>query len=230
MARELNGFSLHGVGVSAAGRSAGIVATSQVLLDGGSGIAGDFQGHVHVLGTLTKGSGGFRVDHPLDAENRYLAHSFVESPEMKNVYDGLATLDDDGQATVELPTWFEALNDTFRYQLTPIGAPGPNLHVSRQLASNRFTIAGGAPGMEVSWQVTGVRRDAWAQANPLIVEQDKSPQERGYYLHPEAHGKPVRSRRAFPTFGTPSWRGCRKDRTRADGVTSRTGLPGVGWS
>jgi len=190
-------YSLNGAGVTAIGDK-GIVASNALFLLSGHGgfpgdvsVAGDFFGDVHVRGALTKASGGFRVDHPLDAENRYLAHSFVESPEMKNVYDGVVTLDGDGQATVELPTWFEALNGTFRYQLTPIGAPGPNLHISRQLADNRFTIAGGTPGMEVSWQVTGVRRDAWALANPLVVEQDKSPQERGYYLHPQAHGQPA---------------------------------------
>jgi hypothetical protein len=179
----VHGFSFRGVGVNAKGRQAGIVASA------GSGMAGDFQGDVRVTGTLFKPGGGFRVDHPLDAENRYLAHSFVESPEMKNVYDGVVTLDADGQATVELPAWFEALNETFRYQLTPIGAPGPNLHISRQLADNRFTIAGGGSGMEVSWQVTGVRRDAWALAHPLAVEEDKAPEERGYYLNPQEHGQ-----------------------------------------
>jgi hypothetical protein len=156
-----------------------------------SGYAGWFAGKVYVTGALTKAGGGFKIDHPLDPANRYLAHSFVESPEMKNIYDGVVTLDDKGRAKVELPVWFEALNENFRYQLTPLGASAPNLYISRELADNRFTIGGGEPQMRVSWQVTGVRRDAWARAYPLPVEEDKPSDERGYYLHPEIHDQPA---------------------------------------
>lgn len=42
--------------------------------------------------------------------------------------------------------------------------------------------------VKVSWQVTGVRQDAYAKAHPLVVEQDKPVAERGYYLHPELFG------------------------------------------
>jgi hypothetical protein len=101
---------------------------------------------------------------------------------MMNVYNGNATLDADGRAVVALPEWFEALNRDFRYQLTPIGAPGPNLHVAKEIAGNRFEIAGGAPGARVSWQVTGVRQDPWAQAHRIEVESEKSLAERGTYL------------------------------------------------
>jgi hypothetical protein len=52
------------------------------------GYAGLFVGNVKVTGALTKGGGGFRVDHPVDPENNYLSHSFVESPDMTNVYSG----------------------------------------------------------------------------------------------------------------------------------------------
>jgi hypothetical protein len=44
----------------------------------------------------------FRIDHPLDPANKYLNHSAVESPDMKNIYDGVVTLDADGEAVVEL--------------------------------------------------------------------------------------------------------------------------------
>ncbi len=36
-----------------------------------------------------------------------------------------------------------------------------------------FRIAGGAPGGDVCWQLTGVRRDAYAKANPLAVDAPK---------------------------------------------------------
>jgi hypothetical protein len=187
----VTGISINGVGVRGQStNSYGLQGVGSIGITAkGSSLAGFFSGDVQVTGTLSKAGGSFKIDHPLDPENRYLTHSFVESSEMKNVYDGVVTLDAAGQATVELSTWFEALNETFRYQLTPIGAPAPNLHIGRSLADNRFTIAGGDPQMEVCWQVTGVRRDAWALAHPVVVEEDKAPEDLGYYLHPEVLGK-----------------------------------------
>ena len=75
-------------------------------------------------------------------------------------------------ATVRLPRWFGALNRDFRYQLTPIGQL-VLAAVVRPLAHNRFTIETSKPHVEVSWQVTGVRHDAFARAHPLRVETDK---------------------------------------------------------
>jgi hypothetical protein len=90
-----------------------------------TGYAGLFYGNTWVAGPFFKYAGAFRIDHPLDPANKYRNHSFVESPDMKNIYDGVATLDVTGAAVVELPAWFEALNQDFRYQLTAMGAPGP---------------------------------------------------------------------------------------------------------
>ena len=143
---------------------------------------------MQVTGSLVKPGGGFLVDHPLDPENRYLNHSFVESSERKNVYDGVAVLDAEGSADVALPKWFSALNRELRYQLTPIGAPAPNLHVAEELDGGRFTIAGGTGGQKVCWQVTGIRDDAWARANPLVVDEPKAKGDRGRYLNPELYG------------------------------------------
>jgi hypothetical protein len=39
--------------------------------------------------------------------------------------------------------------------------------------SSNFEIAGGTSGMKVSWQVTGIRKDPWANANRIQVEEDK---------------------------------------------------------
>jgi len=144
-------------------------------------------GGLIVKGRLTKAQGQFKIDHPLDPTNQYLCHSFVESPDMKNIYDGLVLLDDCGEATVELPRWFEPLNQDFRYQLTAVRSPGPNLYIAEEIQGNRFKIAGGQPGMKVSWQVTGIRHDAYAKAHPIVVEEEKPPSERGTYLHPEEH-------------------------------------------
>jgi hypothetical protein len=154
-----------------------------------TGLAGKFNGDVQVTGVLSKGGGSFKIDHPLDPENRYLYHSFVESPDMMNIYNGIVSLDNNGDAVIEMPDWFGALNRNFRYLLTAVGAPMPGLYIAEEIANNRFKVSGGMPGMKVSWQVTGVRQDAWANKNRIKVEEDKSEKERGHYLHPEAFDK-----------------------------------------
>jgi hypothetical protein len=155
---------------------------------GATNYAGYFSGNVSVIGTLSKTAGSFKIDHPLDPAGKYLQHSFVESPDMMDIYNGNAELDGAGEAWVELPDWFEALNQDFRYQLTPIGAPGPNLYVAEEVSGNRFKIAGGEAGMKVSWQLTGIRHDAYADAHRIAVEVEKPANERGKYLHPELLG------------------------------------------
>ena len=142
-------------------------------------------------GAIIGATKNFKIDHPLEPTKKYLLHTSIESPDMKNIYDGVVVLDANGSATVELPSYFEALNQDFRYQLTSIGAPGPNLYVAQKVKNNQFVIAGGQPGAEVSWQVTGIRHDAWANANRSPVEVEKTEAEQGRYLHPEAFGAPV---------------------------------------
>lgn len=139
---------------------------------------------VNVIGHLSKSSGSFKIDHPLDPANKYLYHSFVESPDMLNIYNGNVRLDEEGRAIVSLPEWFEALNTDFRYQLTPVGAPAPNIHVARGVEDGTFEIAGGLPTMTVSWLVTGIRNDPYALANRVPVETDKPLAERGTFLFP----------------------------------------------
>jgi hypothetical protein len=170
------------------------------LFASGGQFAGDFSGNVRVTGNLTvtgsvsKGSGSFTIDHPLDPANKYLSHSFVESPDMMNVYNGNVTLDANGEAIVILPDWFEALNRDFRYQLTALGAPGPNLYIAEEVANGRFKIGGGAGSGRVSWQVTGIRHDAFADAHRIAIEEDKPAAERGHYLYPELYGQPADTR------------------------------------
>ncbi|MCH9025017.1 MAG: hypothetical protein IH931_06750 [candidate division Zixibacteria bacterium] len=76
------------------------------------------------------------------------------------------------------------MNKDYRYQLTSIGAPGPNLYIASEISGNQFVISGGEPNSKVSWQVTGVRKDAYAEAHPIKVEPEKPIAEKGLYLHP----------------------------------------------
>src|SRR5271157_1834221 len=149
--------------------------------------AGYFSGNVDVTGTLAKGGGSFKIDHPLDPANKYLYHSFVESPDMMNIYNGNVTTDSQGTAVVTLPDWFETLNRDFRYQLTVIGQFAQAI-VAGEIANHQFSIQTDKPNVKVSWQVTGVRQDAWANAHRIPVEVEKNAQERGYYIHPELYG------------------------------------------
>jgi hypothetical protein len=152
------------------------------------------EGDATVTGSLSKGGGSFKIDHPLDPAAKYLYHSFVESPDMMNIYNSTVTLDGQGRATVALPDWFGALNRDYRYQLTPIGGPAPDLHIAAEVSGGQFAIGGGAAGQKVSWQVTGIRQDAWANANRIPVEEDKPAEDQGRYLHPDLHhGEPITS-------------------------------------
>jgi len=192
---------IHGICNTASGSGSGVFGEAMgsgtgarygvygIASGGATAYAGYFAGNVHVTGTLSKGAGSFRIDHPLDPKNKYLSHSFVESPDMKNMYDGITVLDATGKAVVELPAWFEALNMEFRYQLTAIGGPAPNLYISSEVSGNRFEIAGGEPGLKISWQVTGIRNDPYAEKYRIEVEEEKSQEERGYYLHPEVYNE-----------------------------------------
>lgn len=188
------GDSSDGVGVYGTSDSnvgvAGVSKTKWGIYGAGGAYAGYFDGNVHVNGTLSKAAGSFKIDHPLDPANKFLSHSFVESPDMMNVYDGVVALDRRGRAVVELPDWFEALNSDFRYQLTCIGAFAP-VYVSREIAEHRFEIAGGRRGLKVSWQVTGIRHDPYAVHHRVPVEEDKAADERGRYLDPVDYGQPA---------------------------------------
>jgi hypothetical protein len=185
-----NGYGVYGTSTNGPGVFAFSVNDTALAADGDAQI----DGNLSVIGSVSKGGGSFKIDHPLDPAGKYLYHSFVESPDMMNIYNGTVMLDGQGRATVELPDWFGALNRDYRYQLTPIGGPAPNLHIAAEVSGGQFAIGGGAAGQKVSWQVTGIRQDAWANANRIPVEEAKPAEDQGRYLHPDLHhGEPVTS-------------------------------------
>jgi hypothetical protein len=173
-------------GGNSAGSGDGIDAYPGVA---NSSFAGYFYGDILVTGTISAGTKDFKIDHPLDPANKYLVHASVESSEMMNVYSGNITTDATGEATVQLPEWFEALNTDFRYQLTVIGQFAQAI-VGHKIDNNQFRIRTNAPSVEVSWQITGVRQDAFAKTHPLVVEEKKEARLQGFYIHPELYGAP----------------------------------------
>ncbi len=179
-------YGVYGAATDAAGtNNYGVYGTANSA--SGLNWAGKFVGDVDVTGTLSKAAGSFRIDHPLDPEHKYLQHSFVESPDMMNVYNGNVTTDASGHAVVELPEYFDALNKDFRYQLTVIGTFAQAI-IEQEIKGNEFVIATDQPNVKVSWQVTGVRQDPYAEAHRIEVEIEKPAHEQGKYQHPELYG------------------------------------------
>jgi len=175
----------------------GVLAESNngpgIYADSTHGSAGYFEGPVYITGGCTGCAGAaLKIDHPLDPAHKYLQHSTVVSPQMKDVYDGVATTNARGFATVRLPRYFQALNRSFRYQLTVVGKAhwDAKAAVWSEIKNNRFTIRTDQPRVKVSWQVTGIRHDRYANANPTRVIVAKPKADQGKYLHPELYGKP----------------------------------------
>ena len=86
-----------------------------------------------------------------------------------------------GNALVEMPDYFSALNKDFRYQLTVIGTFAQAI-ISQELDGNNFQIKTDQPNVKVSWQVTGVRNDDYAKARRIKVEVEKEESMKGKRL------------------------------------------------
>jgi hypothetical protein len=114
-----------------------------------------------------------------------------------NIYNGNVVTDENGFAEIILPEWFEALNKDFRYQLTVIGRFAQAI-VEEEIHDNRFTIRTNFGYVKVSWQVTGIRKDPWAEAHRIPVEEVKPPEEQGTYLNPKEWGQPEEKGRDYP--------------------------------
>jgi hypothetical protein len=75
-------YALHVEGRTGGG-VLGIGSPGLWAVGGADGAAGVFWGRVQIVGDLdvrgsvSKGGGGFRIDHPLAPESKYLSHSFV---------------------------------------------------------------------------------------------------------------------------------------------------------
>ncbi len=155
-----------------------LIAQDFAAIDGNVFIKGNLQ----VQGNVAKQGGSFKIDHPQDPYNKYLVHSFVESPDMMNVYNGNVVTDSAGMATVTLTDYFESLNMEYRYQLTCIGTFAQAI-VLEKVEDNVFKIQTNKPDVEVSWQVTGIRKDPYATDNRIKVVQEKEENKKGTLLH-----------------------------------------------
>ena len=111
----------------------------------------------------------FRIDHPLDPQNKNLTHGCLEGPEHGVYYRGNGTLVN-GTATITLPTYYNALtmNNTYTVMLTSKGNTTFDLSYD-SFNETAFIVYGSVQTGEFDWLVQATRGDV----DPLEVETDK---------------------------------------------------------
>ena len=180
------------IGIGVSGKAVSIKGSKSY----GIGVQGEGGGEnfgLYAIGNSgASGTKSFNIDHPLDPDNKTLKHFSIESNEILNLYRGTTVFDSNGNASIKLPEYFNAINKDFSYQLTPVGAAMPNLFIKNKINSTgEFTISGGINNKEVSWVVYGVRNDKYLQVNPnqrkTVIE--KPNHYKGRYWDVKSWGK-----------------------------------------
>ena len=150
----------------------------------------DNSGNVTVAGSLSKGSGSFQIDHPLDSkkDTHYLVHSFIEGPQADNIYRGTVTLSS-GTATVDLDSVSSMTSGTFvelnrEVQCFTTNETGWTA-VKGSVSGNVLTITAQDNNCTdtISWMVVGERQDqhmietGWTDENgKVILEPEREPE------------------------------------------------------
>jgi hypothetical protein len=151
--------------------------------------AGYFEGDVTVSGILYTPNSILQWDHPETPARRWYRQAVIGSFEQVSVIGGNAVTDANGRVRVKVATLFARHHTDIRYQVTPLGEY-QQVYVAAKLdRGGRFTIAADRPGLEVSWQLTGVRTDPAARDQPLRVEARKPRRYQGRYLQPTLFGE-----------------------------------------
>ena len=144
-------------------------------------------GTLECSGALSKGSGSFKIDHPLEAkkDTHHLIHSFIEGPQADLIYRGTVDLSS-GSATINIDTAAGMTDGTFvllcrdvqcfttnedNWDLVKGSVSGNTLTITSQNSSSTATI---------SWLVIGERKDqhmietGWTDSQGrVIVEPSK---------------------------------------------------------
>ena len=138
-------------------------------------------------GSVSKNSGSFKIDHPLESkkDTHYLVHSFVEAPQADNIYRGVVSLEN-GTATINLDTVSGMTEGTFVALNTNTSCFTSNEtdwdSVKGSITGNILTIncQNSSSTANVSWLVIGERHDQhmldnnWTDDNgKVIVEPTK---------------------------------------------------------
>ncbi len=147
-------------------------------------------GNLTIAGALSKGSGSFRIDHPLPEkkDSHWLVHSFVESPRADLIYRDKIDLVD-GSATVNIDTVAGMTEGTFVLLCDDIQCFTSNESdwdaVKGSVSGNILTIEcqNTSSTATIAWMVIGDRKDEhmksegtdWTDANGKpIIEPEKT--------------------------------------------------------
>ena len=163
---------------------------SVILLVDGSAASVAITGSLSVSSSLSKGSGSFKIDHPLPAKaaTHHLVHSFIEGPQADNIYRGKIDLVD-GSATVNIDTAAGMTEGTYVLLNTNTQCFTSNesgwTAVKGSVSGNTLTITAQESCTDtISWMVIGERQDQhmldteWTDENgKVIVEPSKELEE-----------------------------------------------------
>ena len=173
---------------SATGNSGGV----KLLSNGASRLTVASNGSVTIGGALSKGSGSFKIDHPLESkkDTHYLVHSFIEGPQADLIYRGTATLSS-GTATINIDTVSGMTDGTFVALNTGVQCFTNNesgwTAVKGSVSGNTLTITAQDNSCTdtISWMVIGERQDPhikdsgtdWTTAEGKPILEPEKPEE-----------------------------------------------------
>jgi hypothetical protein len=143
-------------------------------------------GNVAISGALSKGSGSFRIPHPLESRDGHdLVHSFLEGPQADLLYRGTATLSG-GTATVNVDTAARMTDGTFVALCGNVQAFTTNEtafdNVRASVSGNVLTITSEdvSSTASISWLVVGERKDAhmvatdWTDSDGRVITEPET--------------------------------------------------------
>ena len=148
----------------------------------------DVTGDINCTGTLSKGSGSFKIDHPLEimSNTHNLYHSFIEGPKADLIYRGKVDLVN-GSASINLDTVSNMTSGTFEVLNRNVQCFTSNESdwdaVKGSVSGNTLTIScqNASSTANVSWLVIGERKDKhmydtdWTDDDGHVIpEQAKS--------------------------------------------------------
>ena len=157
-----------------------------ILQNNGAAISIDTSKNVTIAGSLSKGSGSFKIDHPLDSkkDTHHLVHSFIEGPQADLIYRGKVTLSS-GTATVNIDTVSGMTSGTFVALNTNVQCFTNNesgwTAVKGSVSGNTLTITAQDNSCTdtISWMVIGERQDPhmkatnWTDSDGKVIVEPK---------------------------------------------------------
>jgi hypothetical protein len=148
----------------------------------------DVVGNINCTGRISKGSGSFKIDHPLEimSNTHNLYHSFIEGPKADLMYRGKVDLVN-GSASINLDTVSNMTSGTFEVLNRNVQCFTSNESdwdaVKGSVSGNTLTIScqNASSTANVSWLVIGERKDKhmydtdWTDDDGHVIpEQAKS--------------------------------------------------------